>query len=233
MQMNSRLIEKIYTKKSIERIKTKTELLGIFNKIDPIDFMASRLIVSITVFLITLFITKYAYILAPLITLLVYFGMEYLILDVKIKKRSLKLENEALFFFEVLSLSLETGRNLKGALELTVRNIDSELSSEFKAALDEITYGKTLTESLNDMKKRIPSDTINNVILNITHSNVFGSEIIETLYNQVDYLRDKKLYESKARIAKMPIKISIISVVFFVPIILLLILGPVVINLIS
>ena len=231
--MNNRFIEKIYTKKSINRIKTKTTLLGIYNKLDPIDFMNSRLIVTLVVFFITFLISDLAFVTAPIITILVYFGMEYFMLDLKIKKRGKKLENEALFFFEVLTLSLETGRNLKGSLDLTVRNIDSELSAEFKSSLEEMSYGKTLTEVLIDMKKRIPSDSINNVILNITHSSVFCSEIVETLYNQVDYLRDKKLYESKAKIAKMPIKISIVSVLFFIPIILLLILGPVLINLIS
>lgn len=229
--MNNRFIEKIYTKKSISRIKKKTTLLGIYNKIDPIDFMNSRLVGSLIVFFITFLVSPYAYIVSPVLTIVFYFGIEYFILDARIKKRSSKLDYEALFFFEVLTLSLETGRNLKGALELTVRNIDSELSNEFKATLEAIDYGKTLTEALTDMKKRIPSDAINNVILNITHSNVFGNEVVETLYNQVDYLRDKKLFEAKARIAKMPIKISVVSVLFFIPIILLLILGPVLIGL--
>lgn len=231
--MNSRFVEKIYTKKSIDRIRKKTDLLGIYNKIDPIDFMNTRLVVSLVIFFLTLLLSEYAFITAPLLTLLFYIGSEYIVLDMKIKRRTIKLESEALFFFEVLTLSLETGRNLKAALDLTTRNIDSELSDEFKVTLSAIEYGKTLSESLEDMKKRIPSDTINNVILNITHSNVFGSEIVETLYNQVDYLRDKKLYEAKAKIAKMPIKISIVSVLFFVPIIMLLLLGPVLITLIG
>lgn len=230
--MNNRFIEKIYTKKSINRIRKKTTLLGIYNKIDPIDFMNTRLIISLLIFFITFLVSSYAYIVSPIITVLFYVGIEYLILDTRIKKRASKLDYEALFFFEVLTLSLETGRNLKGALDLTVRNIQSELSDEFKVTLESIEYGKTLTEALTDMKKRIPSDTINNVILNITHSNVFGSEVVETLYNQVDYLRDKKLFEAKAQIAKMPIKISIVSVVFFIPIILLLILSPVLISII-
>ena len=229
--MNDVIIEKIYTKKSIEKIKRKVMLLGSFNKLDPINFMNARLALCFVIFFVTLIFSELAYITAPLITLAVYFGMEILLIDLKIKKRTSKLENEALFFFEVLSLSLETGRNLKGSLELTVRNIDSELSKEFAITLDAVNYGKTLSEALTDMKKRIPSDTINNVILNITHSNVFGSEIVNTLYAQVDYLRDKRLLEAKARIAKMPVKISIISVVFFVPIIMLLVLGPVVLNL--
>ncbi len=230
--MNNRFIEKIYTKKSIERIKRKISLLGIYNKIEWVDFMNTRLVISLIIFFVTLLISPYAFVLSPLITLIFYIGMEYFVLDYRIKQRISKLDYEALFFFEVLTLSLETGRNLKNALDLTVRNIDSELSDEFKVTLEAVEYGKTLTEALTDMKKRIPSDTINNVILNITHSNVFGSEIIETLYNQVDYIREKKLFEAKARIAKMPIKISIVSVVFFIPIILLLILSPVLLNLI-
>ena len=229
--MNTRFIEKIYTKKSIERIKKKTTLLGIYNKINPIDFMNTRLIISLIIFFSTFLFSSYAYIMSPLLTIIFYIGLEYILLDSRIKKRASKLDYEALFFFEVLTLSLETGRNLKGALDLTVRNIDSELSDEFKVTLETIDYGKTLTEALNDMKKRIPSDTINNVILNITHSNLFGNEVVETLYNQVDYLRDKKLFEAKAKIAKMPIKISIVSVIFFIPIILLLILTPVLIGL--
>ena len=231
--MNDSFVEKIYTKKSMSRIKKKVNLLGSFSKIDYIEFMNTRLVVSFAVFCIMFVFSDYAYITAPLLTLAVYLGMEIILLDYKIKKRCAKLEHEALFFFEVLTLSLETGRNLKGSLELTVRNIDSELSKEFGTALDATNYGKTLNEALVDMKKRIPSDTINNVIMNITHSHVFGSEIIDTLYNQLDYLRDKRMYEAKSRIAKMPIKISIVSVLFFVPIIMLLLLGPVVLNILG
>ena len=39
--------------------------------------------------------------------------------------------------------------------------------------------------------------------------------------------------ETKAIISKIPIKISIISVLFFVPLILIIILGPVVLQFIS
>lgn len=228
--MNDTVIEKIYSKKSIDRIRKKVLLLGSFTKIDPIEFMNTRLVVCFIVFFITFIFSKYAFIAAPLLTVFIYVGLEVVFLDLKIKKRSAKLENEALFFFEVLTLSLETGRNLKGSLELTTRNIDSELSREFASALESVNFGKTLSEALTDMKKKIPSEAINNVILNITHSNVFGSEIVNTLYSQVDYLRDKRLLEAKARIAKMPVKISIISVLFFIPIIMLLLLGPVLIS---
>ena len=228
--MKNSLVEKIYSKKSINRIKRKTEQLGIYNTIDPITFINTRLIISLIIFFLSLYLSGFGYIYAPILTVLFYFLFEYFVLDYRIKKRISKLDYEALFFFEVLTLSLESGRNLKGALELTCKNIDSEISDEFSETLRETEFGKTLNEALNAMKKRMPSDTINNVILNITQSNMFGNSIIDTLYRQVDFLRDKKVLEVKSVIAKMPIKISVTSVLFFVPIIILLILTPVILN---
>lgn len=231
--MKNNIIERIYSKKSVKKIKTKVTLLGIDSKMDAIKFMNYRLIISILVFFIVLIFSNFGFIYSPIITVLVYYGYEYLVIDRAIKKRITKLDSDAIFFFEILTLSLETGRNLKGAIDITVKNLDNDLSHEFKAALSEIEYGKTLTEALNSMKERIPSDTINNVILNITQSNIFGSSIINTLYNQVDYIRDKRFLETKSIINKMPMKISVISVVFFVPIMLLLILGPILVNFIN
>ena len=79
------------------------------------------------------------------------------------------------------------------------------------------------------MQSKIPSDSINNIILSLTQANIYSS-IIDTMYNQVDYLREKRKLEVKAFISKVPTKISIISVFFFIPLILLIILGPVLLN---
>ena len=54
--------------------------------------------------------------------------------------------------------------------------------------------------------------------------------IIDTMQTQVDYLREKRIMEVKSAISKIPTKISVISVFFFIPLILLIILGPVLIN---
>ena len=127
-------------------------------------------------------------------------------------------------------LNLESGKNLQGGLELTCKTIDSEISNEFKKTLNEMKLGKTLNESLISMKSRIPSEEINTVLLNIREATIFGNNIIESLNNQIEYLRDKKMLSIKAKINKMPMKISVVSVVFIIPIVLLLVLGPVIIN---
>ena len=74
--------------------------------------------------------------------------------------RTILLENEAIQFFEVLTLSIDTGRNLSGGLEVTTNNVSGELSREFKETLREVTFGKSLIEAVNDMQERIPSESI-------------------------------------------------------------------------
>ena len=159
--------------------------------------------------------------------------MEYLVLDYQAKIRGKSLEKEALFFFEVFVLTLESGRNLRQALILTTENVDSEISNEFKKTLAEVRLGKSLNEALESMKKRIPSDTINNTILNMIQSNTFGNSMVDSIYNQIEYLRNKQMLDVRAEIAKLPTKVSVISVLFFVPIMLLIILAPVIIQYIT
>ena len=48
--------------------------------------------------------------------------------------------------------------------------------------------------------------------------------------NQVDYLRDKQILDIRGQINKIPNKISIVSVLFIVPLILLLVLGPYIVD---
>ena len=218
--------------KFIKKINSKITSLRNY-PFDEISFLNIRLITTLMLFFITLLIFKAGYITSPIISLIYYYLFEYIFLDTLIIKRTNKLDREALTFFEILTLSLESGRNLEKALEITVQNVNSELSEEFKKTLFEVKFGKSLIEALEDTKKRIPSETINNIILNITQTNIFGNSIIDTMYSQIEFLREKQVLGIREQINKLPNKISIISVLFIVPIILLIVLGPFLISFIG
>lgn len=228
--MTNGLVKKIYSKNTIEHMERKIKLLGSNTKYKTLTFLNTRLIICIILFIVLLFSSDKGYIIAPIYTIIVYVLSEYLLLDYPIKKRGKKLEKEALFFFEILTLTLESGRNLKHSLDLTCENVDSEISEEFKTMLAEVKLGKSLNEAMESLKGRIPSENINNAILNMMQSNTFGNSIIDSMYNQIDFLREKQMLDVKASIQKLPTKVSIISVIFFVPIMMLIILAPVLIN---
>lgn len=228
--MKNNMVKKIYRQKDLDKIQSKIDMLGSQVKWDAVTFIDWQLLSTLVIFLIVLYATKLAYIFAPLIALSWYYFIYYCCITRPLKLRTSKLDHEALYFFEILTLTLESGRNLESSIETTVSYVHSEISLEFKKALLEVKFGKSLLEALEDMKKRIPSETINNIILNITQTNVFGNSILETMYNQIEFLRDKQVLEIKGQINKIPNKISMISVLFIVPLILILILGPFLIN---
>lgn len=224
-----KFIRKIYREKDIKNIEEKIDLMG-NTKWNAIKFMNYRLLTTILFAFFIILCTNLGYIFIVFLTGLYYFLFYYIFITRQINLRRDKLDREALYFFEVLTLTLESGRNLENSIGLTVMNVDSELSYEFRKSLNETKYGKTLIEALNDLKRRIPSETINNIILNIMQTSVFGNSIIDTMNNQIEFLRDKQILEIKGKINKIPNKVSIISVLFIIPLILLLVLGPVLIQ---
>ena len=223
-------VRKVYSDRYVGKFIDKVNLLGTNKKINPYNLIIARLSSSIIIFIIVLYFMKYGYILAPVITFLYYMLFNQVVINNKIKKRMVKLENEAMHFFEVLTLSLETGRNLVEAIDVTTANVSGILVDEFKESLREVQFGKSLNEALTDMQKRIPSENVNNIILSLTQANLYGNSIINNLYGQIDYLREKRKLEVKGKISKVPVLISVISVLFFIPLLLMIILGPILLD---
>ncbi len=211
---------------SVERLQTQIDLLGSSFKLSAYQFLSIGLVTSVGLMIYLYYFTNIHYLLVPIIALVYYYLLYYLLIIHGSKVRCNILEEDALEFFEILTLTLESGRNLENSLELTVENTDSELSFEFGLALKEIKYGKSFAEALKSMRKRIPSDAINNVILSIIEANTYGGSILDNMYNQIEFLRDKKLLKVRESINKIPNKISIISVLLMVPLMMIIILGP-------
>jgi Ca2+/Na+ antiporter len=209
--MNRELIKKIYRDKDYRQIDEKITSLSDDKIFDTLTFCNLRLLTTIIVFFVIMYTTKLGYITAPFLSVLYYYAFYFVFITIPVKRRTNKLDYEALHFFEILT----------------------ELSKEFQKALFELSFGKQLKEALEDMRKRIPSETINNIILNITQTHEFGNSILDTMYNQIDFLREKQILRIKGQINKIPNKVSIVSVIFIVPLILLLILGPYLITLID
>ena len=91
------LFYKIFRKKTINKIEAKIKLLGVSVNFKVGSFLVYRLVVVIFLFIMTFMFSSYGYILAPVIAILGHFVIEKIFLDNEIKKRSKKLEKEALF----------------------------------------------------------------------------------------------------------------------------------------
>lgn len=226
MTSNQSFIAKFYPHKMVQKVTNKIKQLGTSYPYQAIDLLNFRILICLCLFCSILIFSPMGYLLAPIITILTYFGIEYMLLDSKIKQRKKQLEEEAIFFFEILTSTLETKKNVIQSLELTTALIDGELSEEFKKLLAEIKLGKSYTESFKNMSARIPSSSIQRILLNMRETDTFGNHMVETLERQINYLKEKRLQKTRSMIAKLPTKISLISTLFLIPLILLLVLAP-------
>ena len=77
-----------------------------------------------------------------------------------------------------------------------------------------IKYEKQLTNAIN---------------LAVANYQIYNP-LISFSKNEIDYIRDKQIMRTKSIINKIPLKVSVISVIFFIPLLLLLILSPVIIE---
>ena len=136
--MGNSLLKKIYRKKEIDNIEASIKMLGERSNMDAITFMNIRYFTTLLVFLFILYVSNFGYILAPLISVVYYYMFHYVLIKIPIKNRIRDLDHQALYFFEILTLTLESGKNLENSLEITVFNVDSELAREFKRALFEM-----------------------------------------------------------------------------------------------
>lgn len=225
-----RLSRRMYSVKTIQHYMEKAKLLGHDNLEGIIRFLNIRLFLGILLFFYLLIILEVNIILILLFTILFYQAFSYLVFDFQIKQRAKLLEKEAIYFFEVLELSLASGKNLIQSFKVTTSSIDNELSNEFKKVLKEIEYGKSFYDAFTDLRKKIPSDVIQNVILNIVEAYTSGGMITKTLSDQIDFIRTKRVMEIKKEMNQIPIKVSVVSVFLFIPLVLLLVLSPVILE---
>ncbi len=195
-----------------KRLQKKLDLLGY--RINAKTVIMFKFISSIILFFLLLFVSKVGYVLAPIITIIYYFLVEYLFIDLAIYKRGIRLEEEALEFFNVFALSLKGGRNVKKAIQISTDIVDSELSLEFRKVLRDLKVGKSLEEALMLLESRIPSDRINNILINIREANRFGNDISDSIEKQLSLINEKNEKNIIKRYKVVPLYLTIISISF-------------------
>ena len=177
-------------------------------------FIYFRLFSTIAIFILLLFTGRYAYMIAPLGAIIYYLLVEYLLIDLEVRKKNKRLEVQALDFFPIFLLSLKGDRNIKKAIELTTDIVESDLSKEFMKVLQDVDMGKSLDESLKSLDDRIPSIYISNIIVSIIEANRYGNNLNETINVQLDYIRDSSKKRILSSYKSKPFILAIVSILF-------------------
>ena len=102
--MNNNYFRKIYSDNIINKLQAKIDMLE-NPRYNAVEVMNIRIVSMVLIFMFVIYINKYGYMFAPFVALGYYYFFEYIFIDIKLDSRAKMLEHEALYFFEILTLT--------------------------------------------------------------------------------------------------------------------------------
>ena len=152
------------------------------------------------------------------------------------KKRIERLRNSLPDMIDLMVICTEAGMGIDAAIARIshemVRN-NPDLAQEFYLSALEIRAGGNRTEALRDLALRTGLDDLKDLVSVIVQSDKFGTSLAESLRVQSDMMRTKRTQRAEEMAAKIPVKMSVPLVLFIFPTLLIVLLGPAIIQLIQ
>jgi len=112
-----------------------------------------------------------------------------------------------------------------------LRHAHPELSSEFHLVNLEMRAGKPRVEALQNLAARTGADDIRQLVATLVQTDRFGTSVAQALRVHSDSLRTERRQRAEEQAAKTSIKMIIPLVLFILPSILIVTLGPAIIQL--
>lgn len=155
-------------------------------------------------------------------------------LRVRAKERKNALERHVSEAIEVMCLGLRAGLSFDRSLELYYQNFESSISREFASAQQLWNTGlQTREAALRGLSKRYDSQIFQRVIDSIARSLHFGSPLAASLEELARQARLEHRARVEEAVMKAPVKMMLPIGLLILPSMLLLVMGPVMLELIQ
>ena len=132
---------------------------------------------------------------------------------------------------DVLSLSVEAGLDFIAAIQRFVeRGAKGALRDEFATILNDIRLGKTRAEALKEFGARIEASEVSSFVSVLVQADLLGASIGPVLQAQAERMRVERFQRAESAGARASQKILFPLVFFIFPAVLIVILGPVLLQ---
>jgi len=210
-----------------EIVAPRLWMAGLGEVFTPTDFLALRIVFfAVSLLLVAVgMVSKYTpawMLLAVLFALFPGFWI-----NSEIKKRHLSIMKALPNVLDLLTLSVESGRDLLSALRdiLARRKLDP-LSEELTRAFQEIQFGRKRTEALRAMAQRVRQTDLSAVVNALVQAEELGVSISQILRIQSDMQRNKRFTLAEKLANEASVKIIIPIILCILPAVFLILVGP-------
>jgi len=154
-------------------------------------------------------------------------------LKLRISGRKEALRNQLPDVMDLLCVSMEAGLGFDAALIKIGERLQGVLVDELNLVHSEISLGKPRRDALRSLSERNPVDELTTFVASIIQAEKLGIPIKTALVIQAQELRIKRRQRAEEKAMKAPVKMLIPLVIFVLPVLFIVLLGPTILQVID
>jgi len=167
-----------------------------------------------------------------------YFGMHIpnLFLKNKIQRRQTSIKRAFPDALDLLLICVESGISIEMAFRKVSEEIGAQsvaLAEEFTLTTAELSYLPDRRQAYDNLAQRTGLEGVKAVCLALQQSERYGTPLATTLRVMAQENRDMRMSEAEKKAAGLPPKLTVPMIVFFLPVLFVVILGPAAIRVMS
>jgi tight adherence protein C len=167
-----------------------------------------------------------------------YIGMHLplLFLKNKIQKRQLSIRRAFPDALDLLLICVESGMSIEAAFKKVSTEIGSQsiaLAEELTLTTAELSYLQDRRMAYENLAKRTDLEGVKSVCVALQQAERYGTPLAQTLRVLAQENRDMRMSEAEKKAAGLPPKLTVPMILFFLPVLFVVILGPAAIRVMS
>jgi tight adherence protein C len=130
---------------------------------------------------------------------------------------------------DLLLICVESGMAVEPAMQRVAREIGSgsvALAEELTLTVAELSYLQDRRKAFENLGKRTGLPTVKSVVTSLIQSERYGTPLGTALRVLAQENRDARMQEAERKAAALPPKLTVPMILFFLPVIFVIILGP-------
>ena len=160
-----------------------------------------------------------------------YLGLQapMLFLRNAISKRQLSIKRAFPDALDLLLICIESGMSIEAAFRKVSTEIVGQsvaLSEEFTLTTAELSYLQDRKVAYENLAKRTGLEGVKSVCLALQQSERYGTPLGQSLRVMAQENRDMRMTEAEKKAASLPPKLTVPMILFFLPVLFVVILGP-------
>ncbi len=228
-----------------EQARTRLIQAGYRGQAPYVTFLFFRLV---TPALAVTFAALYVFVIAPLDKPLTvklgiclfatYAGMHlpYILLKNKIKRRQTGIKRAFPDALDLLLICVESGMSVELAFRRVSEEIGTQsiaLAEELALTTAELSYLPDRRQAYDNLAKRTDLDGVRSVCVALQQAERYGTPLGQTLRIMAQENRDMRMAEAEKKAAGLPPKLTVPMILFFLPVLFVVILGPAIIKMMT